>query len=81
MIDRRLFLTALWAWLSLAPAYGQTLKVTEMPQQTIPVALGQYSGITWILLIKTANVMSNQKTLSYLSVQLKNALLKICSQS
>ncbi len=48
MMSRRLYMTTLWAWLTLVSAFGQTLRVTEMPQQPISVALGQYSGITWI---------------------------------
>ena len=48
MVGLRCFLSVLWAWLALASAFGQTLRVTELPQQPIPVALGQYSGITWI---------------------------------
>lgn len=33
-------------WLSLAVLYGQDIRVTALPQRRMPVASGQYSGIT-----------------------------------
>lgn len=48
MLNRRFFLTMCMAGLALSCVQGQPLRVTEMPQQQIHVAPGQYSGITWI---------------------------------
>lgn len=47
-MDRRFLLTVWLVSLALTSAFGQSLRVTELPQQQLYVTPGQYSGIAWV---------------------------------
>lgn len=47
-MERRFLLTVWLVSLTLTSVFGQSLRVTELPQQQFYVTPGQYSGIAWV---------------------------------